>query len=98
MTDNERHERMDVLRNRCGTCAHLGSPSRWQEGRGITARCCYQSKMFDLTWGDCCNVASIKDWENVHPHQGWWETFANPVRCTRSSETPCPDYQRGFDL
>mgnify|MGYP001309640282 CR=1 FL=1 len=95
MTDNERHERLGVLRDRCCTCQHRithEAPTRY----GINAFCrpfgtfaCFQN---GTVWSDSCSIASVTDWA-VAPGD-WWEDFAQPQRCLRASETPCPGYER----
>lgn len=96
MTDNERHDRLAVLRERCQGCRWsrpLG-PDAWLGG---TMECekDHDAWCRDLAdyWDNHCVVASIETW-NESTRNLWWELCASPRLCLAMTDRPCPKYGR----
>ena len=99
MTDNERIERLKVLKDRCGTCRHLYteifSSLADHECRADGGRGWFQLSEVERDWHNLCVVASVKDQSvGIVRRNGNWWSHATPSFCTKASETPCPTYQR----
>lgn len=96
LTDNQRHERLAVLRERCLGCRHvrLNGHGVWQN---ITAECMadhvgkYQGK--EKNWATHCAIASVDPWSEL-ARQVWWYQYASPRLCLAMTDNPCPKYER----
>jgi hypothetical protein len=96
MTDNQRHERLAVLHERCRTCRHAGvRPQPWH---GATLSCGSAAlnstglATSDWFWLNSNVVASVENWNITLPE--WWVSHARPAQCVTMSEQPCPSYER----
>mgnify|MGYP001290685302 CR=1 FL=1 len=92
MTDNERHERLAVLADRCKGCS-LSSIAFFHH-QYTESRCLGSSNASHVTtwWRARCVVASTTNWARAPG--GWWDEYAGPGDCTAASEFPCPMYRR----
>lgn len=98
MTDNQRHERLAVLRERCQGCRHArpNDPGAW---RGVTLECKEDHDNWCRSpadhWNNHCTIASIETWSES-THNLWWNAYASPLLCLAMTDRPCPKYGRAL--